>query len=83
MVSYIERFTSQLSHPDESLLNTRVDASHHSAWTLLTLLLPGAAVVLQGEELALPFLPLDSLPPFVKQMVRHSRSHKQVVMLSL
>ena len=53
------------------MLNTRVDASHHSAWTLLTLLLPGAAVVLQGEELALPLLPLDSLPPVVKQLVRH------------
>ena len=65
---------AQLSHPDVSLANSRFGSSHQSAWTLLTLLLPGAVVTLQGEELDLPLLPLESLPKRIQQLVRNNPS---------
>ena len=52
----------QTSHPDESLLSSRMGAFYQNAINMLTFLLPGAAISYMGEELALSPFPVDAVP---------------------
>ena len=68
--------TSQMSHPDEGLLSSRVDIVYQNALNMMTFLLPGAAISYMGEELALPALSTDVIPDVYRVRVQLCYNHK-------